>query len=143
MVVDASVVTKWYIIEEDNEKAIRIRDLHSAGRVTLSSPLLLVYEVGNALGRHPAFTESDSVRVFQSLLDSGIKLRSFAESKLLAESFEISRDLHVTFYDATYVALAKEYDAILVTADRDLWSKIKRQCKVRLLSEMRIEELTA
>jgi len=139
--VDASVVTKWYIIEEDFEKAVRIRDLHLSGRLTLSSPLLVVYEVGNALGKHPAFTESDSAKAFQSLLDVGLQLRSFAESKLLGESFKISRQLQLTFYDATYVALAKEYDAMLVTADRNLCSKIERHCRTELLGEMKPEEL--
>jgi len=73
----------------------------------------------------------------------GLKLRSFAEPNLLGKSFEISRQLRVTFYDATYVALAKEYDATLVTADKDLHNKIKRYCKTQLLSETKPEELAA
>lgn len=139
--MDASVVTKWYIMEEDFEKAVQIRDLHLSGRLTLSSPLLVVYEVGNALSKHPAFSEPDSAKAFQSLLDMGLDLRSFAESKLLGESFKISRQLQLTFYDATYVALAKEYDAVLITADRNLCSKIERHCRTELLSEMKSEEL--
>jgi len=95
------------------------------------------------LTKHPSFTVEDSARAFKSLLDLGLKLRSFAESELLGKSFEISRQLRVTFYDATYVTLAKEYDAKLITADKDLHNKIKEYCDAQLLSETKPEELSA
>ena len=78
---------------------------------------------------------------FQSLLDLGLKLRSFTESSLLEKAFLISRDSGVTFYDAAYVALAA--DARLVTADKDLYTKTKKSCDVQLLSQTKPEELTA
>lgn len=141
IVVDASIVAKWYIAEEDSEKAVQIRDLHSAGKVSLSSPSLVIYEVGNALTRHPSFRSQDAARALQSLLDLELKLRSF-ESNLLGRTFQIARELGTTFYDAAYVALAN--DATLVTADKDLHKKIKRYpIKVQLLSETKPEELAA
>jgi len=141
--VDASVVAKWYIMEEDFEKALRIRDLHSAGEITLSSPMLVVYELGNTLSKHPSFTVDDSEKAFQSFLDLSLKLRSFAEHKLLRRSFEISRELRITFYDALYVTLAKESQATLITADKQLHNKVKRYCDTKLLGEVALEELAS
>lgn len=71
----------------------------------------------------------------------GLRLRSFAESSLLEKVFVISRELGITFYDAAYVALTA--DAWLITADKDLYMKIKDVTGVRLLSETSHEELTA
>jgi len=123
-------------MEKDFEKALRIRDLHSAGEITLSSPMLVIYELGNTLAKHPSFTVDDSEKAFRSFLDLSLKLRSFAEHKLLRRSFEVSRELRITFYDALYVALAKECQATLVTADKELHDKIKRYCDTQLLSEV-------
>ena len=78
---------------------------------------------------------------FQSLLDLGLKLRSFAESSLLEKAFSISRESRMTFYDAAYVALTA--DARLITADKDLYAKTKKSFDVQLLSQIRPEELTA
>lgn len=71
----------------------------------------------------------------------GLKLRSFAESSLLEKAFLVSKDLGITFYDATYVALTA--DAQLITADKDLYMKTKKSCDVQLLSETKPRELTA
>ena len=141
MVADASVVAKWYIAEEDSEKAVQIRDLHSAGKMDLTSPILVLFEVGNILTRHPSFAGQDVASAFQSLLDLGLKLRSFAESSLLESAFKISREFGITFYDAAYVALTA--GGFLVTADKELYMKAKRICCVQLLSETNPEELLA
>lgn len=77
------------------------------------------------------------------MLDLALKLRSFTEANLLARSFEVSRQLRVTFYDAAYAVLAKENEAPLITADKDFHNKIRRYCHVRLLSEIEPEELAA
>ena len=144
MVVDASVVAKWYIAEEDSEKAVQIRNLHAAGKVTLTSPVLVLFEVGNTLSKHPSLDGQDAARAFQSLLDLGLKLRSFAESSLLQSTFLVSRELGITFYDAAYVVLTSEAEAAwLITADKDLYIKTKEYCMVRLLGETKPEELTA
>jgi predicted nucleic acid-binding protein len=140
--VDASVVAKWYIAEEHSEKAVQIKDLHSAGKVTLTSPLLVLFEVGNALSKHPSFSGQDAEKAFQSLLDLGLKLRSFVESTLLDGAFRISREQGITFHDAAYVALTT--DGPLITADRELYMKVKKEYeRVQLLSETKPEELAA
>jgi predicted nucleic acid-binding protein len=139
--VDASVVAKWYIAEEDSEKAVQIRDLHSAGKVTLTSPLLVLFEVGNALTKHPSFSGQDAAKAFQSLLDLGLKLRSFTEPSLLQSAFKISKEFGITFYDAAYAALTT--GGFLVTADKELYMKVKPICLVQLLSETKPEELAA
>jgi predicted nucleic acid-binding protein len=139
VVVDASVVTKWFIAERDSDKAVQIRDLHTAEKVTLTSPLLLLFEVGNTLTRHPSFAHEDALKAFQSLLDVGLKLKSFAEPALLERAFTIARERGMTFYDAAYIAITDT--GPLITADLELAAKAKPICQSQLLSQANPEEL--
>jgi predicted nucleic acid-binding protein len=140
IILDASVVAKWYIAEEDSEKAVRIRDLHSAGGLRLSEPDLVLYELGNALSKHPAFTEGDLVRALESFLDLGIELVDLAEPGLLRMCFEASKRSRVTFYDAAYAALAKMRGGALLTADEELRDKVGGYCEVQLLRDFSLAE---
>lgn len=103
---------------------------------------MVLYEVGNVLTKHPSFTSHEVERAFGSLLDLGLNLRSSVEPELLKKSFEISRESRVTFYDATYVALAKQYNTTLITADKELYSKISHCCNAKLLSKTDPDELS-
>lgn len=141
VVLDASVVSKWYIEEEDSDRALGIRDLHAQGRIGLSSPVLILYEFGSVLSKHPSITLEDSKTAFQAFLDLGVELRSLAEAGLLASAFEISRKSNVTFYDASYVALSELHGAEFVTADKKLYDKIKDGFNVLLLRDVEPEAL--
>lgn len=102
-----------------------------------------MYELGNALSKHPAFSPDNSLRTFQSFLDVGLKLRSFTEPKLLGTSFEVSKELQITFYDAAYIALSKVSGATFITADSPLFGKVKRYCDAKLLVNLTPKELAA
>ena len=49
IVLDASVVAKWFIEEENTEKAIEItiRDKFVRGEIEVLAPSLLIYEIRN------------------------------------------------------------------------------------------------
>ena len=48
IVVDASVVVKWFVAEDLREEALKIRDDYIEGKVRLSAPSLMPFEVLNA-----------------------------------------------------------------------------------------------
>jgi len=48
MVADASVITKWYIIEDLRENALKIRDNYIEGKVRVLAPSVMSFEVLNA-----------------------------------------------------------------------------------------------
>ncbi len=121
-VVDASVVTKWYLIETNSAQAIRLRNDFAAGRLRLTVPTLLFYEVTNALRFSGAFSE----------IDLGLAARSLSKyrfgiwrprGKLLELSVQLSVREDVTVYDACYVALAKRLSTTLLTEDKELLNK--------------------
>lgn len=114
VVVDASVVVKWFIPERDHANALALRDDYLDGDVSLFAPALLPFEVINAL-RYSGHFEGDSlIASAESLSDYGIELHSFINSGPVAET---ANYLDVPVYDASYLALARTVDGRTYTAD--------------------------
>ena len=74
LVIDASVAIKWYTREEHREKALRLREAHINGELTLTAPNLLAYEVINALRSNPSLTPGDLEDAVEALFMLGIEL---------------------------------------------------------------------
>lgn len=121
LVVDASVVVKWYVPERDHAAALTLRDDYLDGDVDLFAPSLLPFEVVNAL-RYSGNYEGDSLTAAaESLADYGIELQSFAGSGDIAAT---ANELDIAIYDASYLALAAEVDGLVYTADEPLLSAV-------------------
>lgn len=116
IVVDSSVIVKWLNKqgEEYLDKADKIiRDAHN-GQIILITPELAKYEIGNALLFSKKVSVKDSEISFRSLYLLPIKFITLSE-KLARETYKIAQEQGITFYDASFMALAKEQKADLVT----------------------------
>ena len=49
VVLDASIIAKWYLKEKYSEQALKLRDDYISGRITITVPAFLEYEALNAL----------------------------------------------------------------------------------------------
>jgi predicted nucleic acid-binding protein len=124
VVVDASVVVKWFLIEEFREQAIQLRDDYIKGKIELMSPAIMPFEVLNAIRYSSKGIKKDQLEgVGKSLLHYGIKYLSFNEERLL-KTTEIAIEDDITIYDAAYIALAKMMQTNLYTADMQLIKKL-------------------
>ncbi|UXD21308.1 twitching motility protein PilT [Ignicoccus pacificus DSM 13166] len=124
VVVDASVVVKWFIEEEYSEQALKLLDAYKEGLLDLVAPSLLPYEVLNALKYSNVFGEDELKEVaivLESLQITTFELRSDHARR----SLEIAMRKGVTVYDASYVALAELENAAFYTADEKLLRKVK------------------
>jgi len=133
LVLDASVIAKWYIEEEITEKAIEIRDKFVAGKFAILEPTLLIYELGNVFWKHPAKSPEDVESDFKALFDIGFEFFDVSNPGFLQFVFENGRKFGITFYDAVYVSLAMDEDCKLITADGRLQSKVDGHMDVELL----------
>jgi predicted nucleic acid-binding protein len=70
-VLDASVIIKWFSVEEYTDTAIEIRNKFFKGTYELAAPDLILYEVSNALRFNPKFDEDDVIEAINSLFDVG------------------------------------------------------------------------
>jgi len=131
--VDASVVAKWVLPGEPfQEKALRLKEDYVSGVIELSAPNVVVQEVANALWRATGvkrISEADAKEALKALNDMRIELHELDWSQA-AEAVSIACDLDLTIYDASYVFLADELRAPLVTADKVLYETARKKFKI-------------
>jgi len=121
IVVDTSVVVKWYIPERHHEQARLLRDAYLEGTFDLVAPALMPFEAINALKYSGHYEGNRLEEAADSLLEYGIELVPFNETGPLAS---VANDLDVTVYDASYIALARKLDTKAYTADGNLLDEL-------------------
>ena len=126
-VVDASVVAKWYLRDEESvEQADRLLDRYLDGQEYLTTPHLTRYELANAvyrasrLGRIDEAAAQLAVTGFSQL---GLTQPLDDDARLNA-STRLARRFGVSFYDALYLALAEELGLRMITADAALYERV-------------------
>jgi len=134
MILDTSVIAKWFLEEEDTEKALKIRDRYVRGEINIEIPDLLLYELANVL-MYKGYTGEEIKKAIKSIYDMGFLIIS-PSPVVMDLATEIALKARITIYDATYVALAHYFDTEVVTADKKLYEKTKDIEKVVLLSKI-------
>ena len=123
VVVDASVAVKWFNLEEYSDLADKLKDMHVKGKVILTAPVLILFEVANALRYNPDFGVEDIKNSVNDLLDLQITL--FPPGyELMEVATELAYTHGVTIYDACYIALAKLLKTTVYTADEKLTRRV-------------------
>jgi len=134
IVLDSSVVVKWFTKEDGSPSALRILDSFTNGSLTIMISALTFYEVANALTFKPDFSNEDVERCVSHLLHLELEVRELDDA-LLKESAKIAFDGKVTFYDAIPVGIARLEKVQCITADRKTqFIPLSRMgCPLRLL----------
>jgi len=134
-VVDASVILKWVLGDEresDQDKAMKLLNAWVEGAAELSAPTLWQYEVGNFLGRE---LPEESAEKMDLLLNLNIKSVDLADS-IFRRCFNWMRQKNVSFYDVSYLAVALEIQATLITADETFVKKMEEMDRICLLKHL-------
>lgn len=104
------------------------------GTLTIHAPVLIIYEVANALRYRSDITkrdlESDIEALF--LLDITFIVPS---SKSMERAASEARRLNVSVYDAVYLSLANDIGCPLITADSELCTKAQNTGLLTLLKD--------
>lgn len=132
IVLDASVVIKWFVSEDDDALAEKIRQDFMDGHSDIVVPDLLRAEVANGLRYKPSFTKRGVHDAITTLEDLGINI-VYPDLPLYEQAISIAFDYDITVYDALYVALALEYEYTLITADDKLVKRLPAEFGVRHL----------
>ncbi|MFH1281972.1 MAG: type II toxin-antitoxin system VapC family toxin, partial [Candidatus Omnitrophota bacterium] len=107
MVVDASVILKWFIKEVDSDKAGKIKKDHINGFSVITLPDIALYEIGNALGYKAEFSTAEVNLSLNEIYELNMDIIT-PTFQIISPVTEIARHYDITFYDAFYIALAKE-----------------------------------
>ncbi len=95
-------------------------------------PDLLFYEVGNYIYKNTVLKKTLSqfhIERFILIQNEWEHIIQFDNQKII-QILEISSNCGLSFYDASYVFLAKHYDAQLITADKVLYEKARKLVNV-------------
>jgi predicted nucleic acid-binding protein len=117
LVIDASAGVAVIRGESDAE-TIRMR-MASTIDAELLAPALFWIEVANVLIRRHGMTAADVVAGFATIDRYGIRTVEADRAALLSAT-DIAEQHRLTVYDATYLALAERFDAMLLTLDARL-----------------------
>lgn len=125
IVVDSSIVVKWFVTEAFTPEALKLLDGYLAGNINFIAPDLLSAEFGNTIWkkvRLSRLSKEDAeqiINVFQELLITFVPTQ-----ELLKEAFRIAIAYDRTVYDALYVALSLRENCLYITADEKLVNAI-------------------
>ncbi len=120
-VVDASVAIKWYVPEIHSADALQLR---AAGN-ELNVPSLFYLEIANALSmkvRKGELDRADAESIFAEL--TVLPLVHFSDAALAAGALSLAFQTQRSVYDCTYLALAVQLGAKLVTADQRFYNAL-------------------
>ena len=140
LVVDASVVVKWFIEGEVlGEQATALWSRHIRQEAMLLAPSHIHCEVPSAIiaatrGRVARLTREQGRDAIEEFLS--VRLRTAPTKELVLPAFELSQGYDVSIYDALYVALAADYRIPLITADAKLVQKLADLQYVRWLGDL-------
>lgn len=116
LVIDSSVIVKWLHQEDELylDQADRIIKDAQSGKITLLAPELAKYEVGNALLLSKKVILEDVKISLTSLFSLPIQFTTQVEENAY-ETYKIAQQAGITYYDASFAALAKQENATLIT----------------------------
>lgn len=126
VVLDASVVIKWFSFEEYSDKALKLMEMYEEGYVELLAPSLLLYEVINALRYNPGFGIKDVKEALTAIEDLQIRLYP-PQKDLMDLSIELAFTYGFTIYDSFYIAVAEISGSTFYTADEEVVRKVSKE----------------
>ena len=115
LVVDASVVVKWFVNEEGSDTAKILRD----GDHQIFAPQLMAVEVGNTLwnkSRRGELKPFEAEALASNI--SALTVNWIADEELVVDAVRLAIALNHPVYDCVYLALARQVEANVVTADK-------------------------
>lgn len=139
LVIDSSVAVKWLIIKDElyiGQADKVLKDL-KAGFVELFMPELVKYEIGNVL-LNKKLTLNDIKRSIALFYKIPIK---FNKEDVVSSvvTAQIAFKYGITYYDASFIALAQKLEATLITDNPKHQNKYKGK-EIKIISLKNYDE---
>jgi predicted nucleic acid-binding protein len=124
LVIDTSVLVKFFLNEDGADVVYNLMEMRKDCEVTIFATPMIVYEFLNVLAK--TFGDSSSV------MDAYCKFKEFniglidPDDKFIDEAVcSVCKDYSLSYYDASYHALAKDMGAVFLTADKKYYDAMK------------------
>ena len=130
-VIDASVVLKWYLDDEEyGQRALSLLAKYVSEELDIIAPSLLEYEVINGLliaQKRGRFKEEKILTAIEGFLNLEIKFLNL--SHLYQKVLHYCKAYNCSAYDASYLAVAENEGAGMITSDAGLYKAVKKDLK--------------
>ncbi len=136
-VLDTSVVIKWFSEhdEDDQEKALILREQILEGNCLITIPELLFYELANALKHNPRFDANDVRDAVNSVIDMHFDIKGM-DLETMDTAIDIAFKFNVTVYDAYFLSLSQRENKPFLTADYRFAERVRRAKNIVRLMEL-------
>ena len=104
LVLDASVIVKWFCDEEYTDIALRIRDKFFEGDLNVVVPELMFYEVLNAVRYNEVFSKKDKWDIIDDLFSVDFDV-VIPDREILSEAMKLALKTDTPVYDNVYLCL--------------------------------------
>ncbi len=136
LVLDTSVLVKPLLKESGADKVKKILFKKDTFRVSVLVPELFKYEFLNTVTRQKnALTAK---KAYNLLTAKQFSLIPIEHDLMDATSRLMQKHPGISFYDASYHALAIAYDATFVTSDKKYYELVKKEGNIKLLDDLKI-----
>lgn len=126
VVVDTSVVAKWFFPEKGRTEALKLKDQHLHGKISICTRDLLLYELTSVFKNYSLIKIEEADFSLAASALSALRLEIFPlEFGEMSDLFSLSYHLDVSVYDCSFLLLAKRLRTALYTADKKLHLKAK------------------
>ena len=136
LVMDSSVFIKWFSKDSEDDMGIAVSILRSLVNkdIIIVCPEIAVYELANVLYYKPDLDCKKIKIALEQFLNLGIEFITLFKD-LILDANKIRHDLDITFYDSSYLAVARFFKLRFITADKKLYNSCKEFGNVELLKD--------
>ena len=123
LVLDASVIVKWFCEEDYTDIALGIRDRFFVGELNVVVPELMFYEVSNAIRYNGVLSMGEKRELVDDVFSMGFDVVT-SNKEILSAAMKSALDTGTTIYDNVYLAVGRFRRCNLITADKVFRDKI-------------------
>ena len=126
-VLDCSVAAKWVLPEPDRAPALALLDQYASGKVQLIAPDILLAEFASLVSKHHRrkLISAEQANGAFALMTRCVP-RLLETRPRLPHALNLSLKYQLSLWDCVYLAVGREYDCPVLTADLRLVRAGKR-----------------
>lgn len=117
IIIDTSVLVKWFVQEEDSDKAWQLLVDHQHKKIQIILPEIALLELINALYWGADFSEKEILEALKALKDLKIIYKNINFTQL-EQTTKLIKKGKIQSYDALFIVLAEEENCFLITVDK-------------------------
>ena len=128
IVLDSSVVLKWYVPEEDSHLAVELRQWIHRNIQRVIVPRFFYLEMASILWKKQALRKELTPRDAHDIRHtiSSLDFYVIEDKVLLSQACALAEKYTITPYDALYAASSIEESSVFVTADTKLVQNLQK-----------------